>query len=251
MTTIKAGVSKVPLDALRRAKSYPYEIPACSYVVHENRHEELAICAPMPDLSGRKPVLAVGSNQSPRQLIRKFKEGNLGAIPVIRAGLQDFDIVYSPHISSYGAIPATLRHSPGTRVTLFVTWLTPAQEKRMHETEIAPGNYHFGELENIELHLDMGLMLTSAFVYSSRRGSLVRDGLPVALSEVHAEERQWPALSQEEIQNHVCDQIEPGQPIDAFIQTAIDDASIRRSRTEALMSSSLPFNYPGFMALNV
>jgi hypothetical protein len=242
---------KIPLDALRRAKSYPYETPARSYVVHEDRHEELAICAPMPDVSGRKPVLAVGSNQSPRQLIRKFKEENLGAIPVIRARLKDFDIVYSPHISSYGAIPATLRHSPGTVAALFVTWLTPAQEERMHETEVAPGNYLFGELEDIELRLDMGLMLTSAFVYSSRRGSLARDGLPVSLAEVEAENRQWPALSQKEIQAHVRNRIAPGQSIDSFIQTAIADASIRKSRTEALMSSSLPFNYPGFTALNV
>ena len=118
-------------ESFRRAISYPYYVPARSYVIAGACHEELAICAPIPDLSGRRPVLAVGSNQSPEQLIRKFGDANLGTIPVIRATLTDFDIVYSPHVSAYGSIPTTLRHSPGTRVTLFVNWLTPA-----------PGNPH-------------------------------------------------------------------------------------------------------------
>ena len=241
----------MPLDALHRAKSYPYEIPACSYVVHEDRHKELAICALMPDLSGRQPVLAVGSNQSPQQLIRKFQKQNLGPIPVFRARLKEFDIVYSPHISSYGAIPATLRHSPGTRVTLFVNWLTPEQEERMHETEIPAGNYFFGKLDDIELHLEMGQVLTSAFVYCSRRGSLLRESLPVALAAVEAENRRWPSLSQEDIQSHLRDVLAPEHTVDSFIHSAVADNSVRQARTEAMMKNSLPFNYAGFSPIDL
>ncbi len=238
-------------DTLHRALSYPFEIPTNSYIVRGGEYKELTPCAPMPDVSGRRPVLAVGSNQSPEQLIRKFNGSDLGPIPVIRARLKDFDIVYSPHVASYGSIPATLRHSPGTRVTLFVNWLTPAQVARMHETEIPMGNYHFGELDGIELQLDFGPAMTSAYVYSSRRGSLTRDGFPVALSAVRAENRIWASLSQEEIQNHARDITAAGQPLEAFIRAAIEDVSARQERTRALMSDSLPFNYSGFTSIEI
>jgi len=238
-------------DTLHRALSYPYEIPANSYVVNGKTHQVLNPCAPMPDVSGRRPILAIGSNQSPEQLIRKFNGSDLGPIPVIRARLKDFDIVYSSHVASYGSIPATLRHSPGTRVTLFVNWLTPEQEARMHETEIPTGNYHFGELDGIELQLDFGPAMTSAYVYSSRRGSQTRDGFPVALAAVRAENRIWPSLSQEEIQNHARDITAPGQPLETFIRGAIEDVSARRGRTRALMSDGLRFNYPGFTPIKI
>ena len=241
----------MPLDTLQRAKSYPYEIPPCSFVVVGDGHKEMALCAPWPDISGRRPVLAVGSNQSPEQLIRKFQKQDLGPIPVFRSRLKNFDIVYSPHIASYGAIPATLRHSPGTQVTLFVNWLTPEQEERMHETEVATGNYFFGKLDDIELHLGKGQVLTSAFVYCSRRGSLLRDGLPVALAAVEAENRRWPSLTQEDILSHVRDVLAPEHSIDSFIQSAISDISVRQARTEAMMKNSLPFNYAGFSPIDI
>jgi hypothetical protein len=184
-------------------------------------------------------------------LIRKFNGSDLGPIPVIRARLKDFDIVYSPHVASYGSIPATLRHSPGTRVTLFVDWLTPEQESHMHETEIPMGNYHFGELDGIELQLDFGPAMTSAYVYLSRRGSLTRDGFPVALAAVRAENRIWASLSQEEIQNHARDVTAAGQSLEAFIRAAIEDDSARQERTRALMSDGLPFNYSGFTPIEI
>lgn len=238
-------------DSLRRAKAYPYDIPARSYVVADGSHEELAQSVPAPDVEGCRAVLAVGSNQSPEQLLRKFPGSGWGAITVIRARLSDFDIVYSPHVASYGSIPATLFHCPGTTVTLFVNWLTPAQEKRMHETEVATGNYHFGRLDGIELHLEMGLTLASVYVYCSRRGSLGHNGGPVALEEVEAMGRKWPSLNQGEIQALVRDRLSPGLGIDQFIQEAIADSSIRRARTEALMADRLPFNISRFTPIEV
>jgi len=238
-------------EAFRRAVSYPYDIPARSYIVTGAKHRELDTSAPMPDLAGRRPVLAVGSNQSPDQLIRKFKDLDLGPIPVIRARLADFDIVYSSHVASYGSIPAMLRHSPGTRVTLFVNWLTPEQERRMHATETATENYGFGMLDGIELSLELGDALTSAFVYAGRRGSLMRDGLPVALAAVEAEGRVWPSMTQEQIQHLVRDRLAPGEPLEAFVQAAVGDAAVRRARTEALMADSVAFDFFGFTPIDI
>src|SRR3970040_120238 len=95
--------------SVRHALSYPFEIPSRSYVVADGRYEELPDSAPPLDVSGRHPVLALGSNQSPHQLIRKFRDCGLGPITVVRGRLRDFDVVYSAHISRYGAIPETLQ----------------------------------------------------------------------------------------------------------------------------------------------
>jgi hypothetical protein len=57
-------------------------------------------------------------------------------------------VVFAPLISSYGSATATLEHSPGTDVALFVTYLTPALQQRMHETE---GAYNLVRLEGIML----------------------------------------------------------------------------------------------------
>ena len=233
-------------QALIRAKSYPYTIPSRSYIIADGTHRELSVDDVLPDVSGRRPVLAVGSNQSPEQLLRKFNEPDCGPILVIQARLCNFDVVYSPHVATYGAIPATLAYCPGTVMTLFINWLTPEEESRMHETEVPSGNYHFGRLDCIELQLDRGRKLTSAFVYCSRRGVLERDGCPIALSEIKAEGRCWPSLSQEKVQRYVRDCTDPGRKIDDFIGDAIADAQVRLARTEAMMSTSRPFDYPGF-----
>lgn len=234
-------------DSVRRALSYPFEIPSRSYVVAGVRYEELPDGALPRDITGRRPVLALGSNQSPQRLIEKFKDGAFGPIPVIRARLHDFDIVYSAHVSRYGSIPATLLSCPGTWVTLFVTWLDAAQEKCMHKTE---GHaYWFGRLDGITLRLEIGGDLTSAFVYVGRRGALARNGAPVALAPVKAENRVWPALDQRQVQELVRDRLAPGQPLNAFIQAAVDDRAVRLARTEALMADSLAFEYQGFAAI--
>ena len=54
----------------------------------------------------RTPVLAIGSNAGPEQLLRKyppemFPEGVL--IPCVRCMLKDFDVAFAPLISSYGS----------------------------------------------------------------------------------------------------------------------------------------------------
>lgn len=238
-------------DPVRHALSYPFEIPTRSYIVAGDGFEELKDSAPPPDVSGRRPVLALGSNQSPLQLTRKFKDLDLGPIPVIRARLKDFDVVYSAHVAAYGSIPATLHHCPGAQVTVFVNWLDPAQEARMHETEVAIGNYHFGRLDAITLAMEVGDDLASAYVYVSRRGALMHNGAPVALAAMEAENRVWPSLGQQEIQARVRDRLAPGAALDAFIETAITDASIRKARTDALARAGLAFAYGRFVALDL
>lgn len=237
-------------DPLYRATAYPYAIPETSYVLVDGRHEALR-AARLPDLAGRRPVLACGSNQAPAQLAYKYRDGNWGPIPVIRAWLRDFDAVYSSHFSSYGAIPATLQHAPGARLSLFITWLTPDQEARMHETEMGNENYVFGRLDGIDLAMDGGGVFDHAFVYLSRRGALILDGAPVALAAIPAEGRIWPEMDQQAVQTRARDHISPGYPLHAFIRETVSHADIRRRRDKALQPRAQPFAYSGFVPIAV
>jgi hypothetical protein len=241
----------MPTDPVAHALSYPFRIPARSYVMAGGHCRELDAGAPAPDVAGRRPVLAAGSNQSPERLIRKYGTAAFGAIPVVRARLHDFDIVYSAHVSAYGSIPATLWPCPGTTVTLFINWLDRPQETRMHETEVPSGNYHFGSFAGIRVRAEQGGELSAAFAYISRRGALLKGGRPVALSAVAAENRRWPALGQDQVQGHVRDRLEPGRPLDAFVRAAIDDADERRARIAALARDAAPFADDRFTIIEV
>src|SRR5690606_17003915 len=133
------------------------------------------------DTTGRVPVLAAGSNQSPEQLARKYGHlPEIGAIPAQRGRLHDFDVVYAAHLARYGSVPATFQHAPGTAVTVFVLWLTERQLVRMHETE---GNYCYDHLYDVRVDLDAGGTLWEAFAYSSKVGCLAHAGSCIAIAE--------------------------------------------------------------------
>ena len=215
------------LKVVAWALSYPFERPLGSYVFdgtddipltaylsgHKISYSEL--------ISGREPVLAVGSNASPSQLRRKFDSYGLsGEIPVIKAVLSGFDSVYSAHIAGYGSIPATLVSSPGTEVELFVTFLNEGQLYAMDISEGAArenGNYERIRLGGVRLVLDSGEVLDEAFSYQSRKGALVLDGQSVALVAIIATGRKFPAMTQMRIQEIVRDKFAPGERLDDFI----------------------------------
>lgn len=233
-------------DPLDWALSYPYFVPAWSYVLRAGGYSELSEGAPLPDLSGRRAVLACGSNRSPERLAQKFPRPDGAGIPVIHARLSDFDAVYSAHFATYGAIPATLQQAPGAVVNLSVTWLTSHELERMHETEMAGGNYDFGVLEGVRLELDGGPTLERVSTYVSRRGCLAPDGAPVALAAVAARGRLWTALSQTEILTLARDRLAPGQSLHHFVRQTIADRSVRRARIDALADLGQAFSYANF-----
>lgn len=119
------------LARLSLAKDYPYDIPQSSFaflagrtlplvsvdlqspldsqVRDEGRVRTLRACAVGSGVSSvhlEAPsmlLLAYGANASPEVLSRKLSSWKeIAALPVARATLQDFDAVYSSHISPYG-----------------------------------------------------------------------------------------------------------------------------------------------------
>lgn len=230
-------------DPYYRASQYPYQIPDRSYIMEDGTHRLVDHDQLLEGLEGRNPILAVGSNLSPQQLGRKFPGTGDSVIPVTKIHLRHFDSVYSTHFSSYGSIPATLFPVQGTEVSLFINWLNPAQESRMHTTEIASENYRFCRLNNIECTIDNGPTLDHLYVYLSSRGALSINGSPVPLSAIKAQDRRWAALDQMGIQDHARAAMAPDQNVDDFIHANISNPDLRRQRTDLLNREAIDFTY--------
>jgi len=241
-------------DAVTRALAYPYQIPKNSYVLSAHGHRHLAVGEPAPDLEGLHPVVASGSNQSPEQLARKFDDNHFGhadgaPIPVLRSRMENFDSVYSPHFSAYGSIAATLHFSSGVSSDLFTTWLTDPQLQRMHDTEALGLNYDFCRLDGIRIEIDGIGERDAVFAYIGRRGALSYDNQPVALADIAARGRTWPAMTQTQVQTMARDRLAPGLGLQEFIGENIADVDIRHQRTTCLASDAVPFSHCGFTPL--
>jgi hypothetical protein len=230
---------------LKRAFGYPYPLTHQSFIFHAGEqvtHRLIDDPSAFPDVFGRTPVLAVGSNQSPEQLARKFPSADWGEIPTSRVHLQDFDTVYSAHVTGYGSIAATLHPAPGTGVSLYVNWLDQRQLLAMHETELSNQNYTYAALENINLSFEAGPTLTTVNLYIGSRGAYAPEGQAIPLAEVPAEGRAIGlAKSQAEILAHVHAKLAPEMELDQFIFSSIEDTDKRRAYIDKLERTSHKF----------
>lgn len=227
-------------DQVAHAKTYPFPVPGRSYVFRNGTPHDLEDHG--FDRTDRTPVLAAGSNQSHEQLARKYSvlPGHV-EIPIQRGLLDGFDSVYAAHLAGYGSVPSTFCPSPGTRVTTYVLWLDDVQLNRMHETE---SNYTYDRLDGIRVEIDgAGEIMDTAFAYTAVVGCLSVDGAPVALAEIEAEGRVLRAMSQPEMLDHVRGRLDPDAQLDGFILAHIEDEALRRERTRALSSDSLPLDF--------
>lgn len=225
-------------ERIARAQAYPFARHDHCFVFADGTATRLnhGPC----DVTGRVPVLAAGSNQSHEQLARKYAGLKGAVIPAWRGRLHDFDTVYAAKFTAYGSVPATFQHSPGTAVTVFVQWLTPAQLERMHETE---GGYDYDRLTGIRVALDRGGELTEAFAYSSTTGCLSVGGDHVGIAEIAAHGRRFRPMTQPEILAAVRDRIAPGLALEEFIVQNLHDAALRASRAAALHRDALPLAF--------
>ena len=197
-------------------------------------------------LGRRTPVLAYGANASPERLRRKFAPFGPAVFPVLRARLHDFDIVHAAHISSYGAVPATIEPSPGTVCEIALTCLDERELARMHETELRRRTYRFGLLRDIRLEPALLPATSTVSSYVGDCGTIAPEGAPCALAAIAATGRRFRALSQSEIQQTIQAMLGVPGPLDAFIRAVIDDEAARQARTALLRKGARPFSYPDF-----
>lgn len=193
---------------LKRALTYPYATPERSYLYREGQAEELP---EEVDLAGRTPLLSYGANAAPEALALKLAALPGEPLPVVRSELHGFDVVYSAHVSPYGAVPATLVESPGTVAPVFVLHPTAEQHALLSATELNYDLVRIGE----------------AHAYRSKHGCLEFDGSPVALAAVRSQGRTLPELDQPEVLERVRAHLEPELALEEFIHACIARGGIK------------------------
>lgn len=214
---------------LLRAFLYPYAAPDRDFLFCGGSVTPLDASEVGDAIAGRVPVLAVGSNRAPVQLTRKFTHQNLSDdVPVTLGWMRHHDIVYSAHVTGYGAFPATLAPSPGTRVRVAVTWLTAAQLGHMHVTESVPTHYRYQQLHGRDLDLDCGIATDHVGLYQSVAGFEFASGHIFALNAVEATGRRYPSLEQWQMVAHVARLAGQVFRPDLVIRL-IDDPAFRKS----------------------
>ena len=224
-----------------RALDYPYSYPAYDFVLDNGS------VAPLQDrksLEGRIPVLAIGSNRSPEQLLRKFGDQNF--LPVTCVKLCDYDVVYAAHITSYGSTPAVLAQSPGTIVDIAITWLTKVQLKRMHETEAIGINYDYGVSNSLKINADYDYQNQNIGCYLGRRGCLSIMGNIIALKEIRATKRVFGAFSQSEILKEIWLHEQKDIQFEAWLKNLIQNKEARQSITATFERTAIMNVLPAF-----
>lgn len=199
---------------LKRALTYPYATPERSYLYREGRATELP---ERFDLAGRTPLLSYGANAAPEALALKLAALLGEPLPVVRSELHGFDVVYSAHVSPYGAVPATLIESPGTVAPVFVLHPTAEQHALLSATELNYDLVRVGE----------------AHAYRSKHGCLELDGSPVALAAIRSRGRTLPELDQPAVLERVRAHLEPELELEEFIHACIARGGIKPLRIGA------------------
>jgi len=194
---------------LARALAYPYAAPEASYLYLDG--EAVDLPPEGPDLDGRSPLLAYGANAAPEALGRKLAPLPGIEMPVMKAELEGFDVVYSAHVSPYGAVPATLVESPGTAAPVFV--VHPTAEQRVLLTASEP-NYDLTEAGGLP-------------AYRSKHGCLSLDGSAVALAAIRSQGRTLPELDEPAVLERVRAAVEPEATLGEFVTACIERGGIK------------------------
>ena len=242
-----------PLSEIGRACKYPYDAPEGGFVLARGRlfNLEQAQLDQMDEdqhcgvLAGRTPVLSVGSNRSPVQLLRKF--GPDSFLLVTPARLHDCDVTHAAILGYYAAVPCTAFPSPGTIVDLNVVWLDDDQMLQMHRTEGINVAYDFVVMETVEHQFTVRPGLV--FGYAARAGVLdCGGGEPAGLSAISSYGRKFKTLTQAEANAKLRElaMVDDDRSMRQFIaemqaDKSARDAIIERLRPHAIQAHNPPW----------
>jgi hypothetical protein len=181
-------------DPITEPLTYPGRIPGTSGIlIDDTFHPVQAVAGKDPErwevssttlaslidqlgsspLRIRAPVVAVGSNASPSQLLRKFAGRSVRpVVPMTLADITGIAPGVSAHVSRPGYIPAAPLRIAGTIARLFVLWLDDVQLRTLDETE---PNYWRRSLPigSFPAKLASGVVLPKCFLYVGKHGCLV------------------------------------------------------------------------------
>ncbi|HVS99603.1 MAG TPA: hypothetical protein VHE08_03725 [Solirubrobacterales bacterium] len=209
-------MAAVPDDAelVRRALAYPYDQPAGSFVQVGDR--TLPVPPEEIDVGGRRALLAYGANASPEALTRKLAHLPPRPIAVLRVALRGWDVVYSAHVTRYGAVPAAVVASPGTVASVHLVFPDDEQLAALAATE--GQNYRLERLADFTAELEIGgegPREIDAFL--SVHGPLLLDGAPVAVAAIPARDRVFAELTTPQMIDRVRAALTPDLNLREFI----------------------------------
>jgi hypothetical protein len=210
-------------ELVRRALSYPYDPPAGSFVQLGDR--TLPVPPEAIDVAGRRALLAYGANASPEALTRKLAALEPRPIPVLRVSLSGWDVVYSAHVTRYGAVPAAVLASPGTVASVHLVFPDDEQLAALAATE--GRNYRLEQLVDFTAELEIGgegPAEIDAFI--SVHGPVLLDGSPVALAAIPARDRVFPELTTPAMIDRVRAALHPDLSLREFILHHVEHGGV-------------------------
>ncbi len=198
----------------------------------------------------RTPVIGYGSNATVSALTRKYVAPSVtepAVIPVTRARLRDYDVVWSPHLVFNGAMPATIVRSRGTVVEVWITWLDDLELKRMHDSEGVGTLYSYGTLSPSRLVSEVHLS-EPPHVYVDCFGALALDGVVQAVGRVPAKRRRFSAVDSEQAMQGVAPYIGWTDSVFALLLDNVQSPARRAERTQTLAALGRFIDDPGYHA---
>lgn len=133
-------------------------------------------------LAERTLVVAVGSNQTPRTIARKYRRAGGGvpvATPFVRCTVHHLAVGHVANVAAPGYVPAAPYRSEGAQMELVATWFDDAQLAVIDETEPNYARVRLSAQQH-PLTLATGAEPAHFDVYASQRGVLA-DGRPIPL----------------------------------------------------------------------
>ena len=198
----------------------------------------------------RTPVIAYGSNATASALTRKYVIDGIrepAVIPVTRAQLRDYDVVWSPHLVFNGAMPATIVRSRGAEVEVWMNWLDDVELERMHESEGVGTLYSYGGLSPARLSSEVPLS-EPPHLYVDCYGALTLDGVAQAIAAVPAHGRRFPALDSEEAMRRVAPYLGWTGSVFGLLLDNVRSAARRAARTQVLATLGRFVDDPSYHA---
>lgn len=206
-------------ELIRLALAYPYDPPAGSFV--QIGAETLPVPPQEIDVAGRRALLAYGANASPEALTRKLAHLEPRPIAVLRVSLSGWDVVYSAHVTRYGAVPAAVVASPGTVASVHLVFPDDEQFEAIAATE--GRNYRLDQLVDFTAEYEIGgegPVEIDAFI--SVHGPVLVDGSPIALAAIPARGRVFPALTTPQMIDRVRAAVAPDLTVAEFIRHHVE-----------------------------
>jgi hypothetical protein len=173
----------------------------------------------------RWPLIAYGSNANVGELRDKLSAAPKPLfLPMLRATLRGFDVVYSAHVSPRGAIPATLHPCDGTEATVFVLLLDQAQLRLVDERE---RNYRRQPLgDPAALRVEGDFRSAGAYAYLSKHGALDCGGEPCAVAAAAPTSgRSFGEMTESEVLAEAARRLGVDESPDEFIASSLDPAA--------------------------